>query len=64
MLRRLYEHCIGTDRGVCEWTTKEQVRGRLHPRQQRSIHLHSETTLMKRLTRLTQVELEFIYVQL
>lgn len=42
MLGRLHEHCPGPDGRVREWAAEEQVRGRIHPRQQRLVHLHAE----------------------
>lgn len=34
----LYEHCSGTDGGVCEWTIEKQIRGCLHKGEQWWVH--------------------------
>lgn len=47
MSRRLHEHSAGADGGVCEWPAEEQVRGRVHPGQQRAVHQHAEAQDMK-----------------
>lgn len=44
MFGRLHEHSTGADRGVCERTAQEQVRGRLHTREQCALHQHTEET--------------------
>merc|ERR1712080_656767 len=41
-LRRIYEHCTGANRRICERTDEKQIWGRIHPREQCVVHIHTE----------------------
>jgi len=42
MFGRVHEHRPRADGGVCRGAAQEQVRRRLHPWQQRSLHQYAE----------------------